>query len=74
MKQFMEYIHPDLKLRIDELEYSIKELGFNPEALILIDIIENVDGLTEQTSEVLVDNDSVCKDLLSINAYIEGEV
>jgi hypothetical protein len=58
---------------IDELEYSIKELGFNPEALILIDIIENVDGLTEQTSEVLVDNDSVCKDLLSINAYINEE-
>ena len=55
---------------IDELEYSIKELEFNPNATILIDIIENVDGLTEQTSEVLVDNDSVCKDLLSINAYI----
>jgi len=59
---------------IDELQYSIKELDFNPNATILIDIIENVDGLTEQTSEVLVDNDSVCKDLLSINAYIkEGE-
>tara|TARA_R100000329_G_scaffold138054_2_gene119349 strand:+ start:259 stop:459 length:201 start_codon:yes stop_codon:yes gene_type:complete len=56
---------------IDELEYSIKELEFNPNATILIDIIENVDGLTEQTSEVLVDNDSVCKDLLSINAYIK---
>jgi hypothetical protein len=59
---------------IDELQYSIKELDFNPNATILIDIIENVDGLTDQTSEVLVDNDSVCKDLLSINAYIkEGE-
>jgi len=58
---------------IDELEYSIKELDFNPNATILIDIIENVDGLTEQTSEVLVDNDSVCKDLLSINAYIKEE-
>tara|TARA_B100000925_G_C21856929_1_gene408238 strand:- start:425 stop:634 length:210 start_codon:yes stop_codon:yes gene_type:complete len=58
---------------IDELEYSIKELEFNPNATILIDIIENVDGLTEQTSEVLVDNDSVCKDLLSINAYIKEE-
>ncbi len=57
---------------IDELEYSIKELEFNPNATILIDIIENVDGLTEQTSEVLVDNDSVCKDLLSINAYIKN--
>ena len=57
---------------IDELEYSIKKLDFSPEALILIDIIENVDGLTEQTSEVLVDNDSVCKDLLSINAYIKN--
>ena len=57
---------------IDELEYSIKELDFNPNATILIDIIENVDGLTEQTSEVLVDNDSVCKDLLSINAYIKN--
>tara|TARA_B100000214_G_C23736200_1_gene521119 strand:+ start:489 stop:695 length:207 start_codon:yes stop_codon:yes gene_type:complete len=59
---------------IDELEYSIKELEFNPNATILIDIIENVDGLTEQTSEVLVDNDSVCKDLLSINAYIKEEM
>jgi|TARA_B100001741_G_scaffold313430_1_gene319601 hypothetical protein len=59
---------------IDELEYSIKELDFNPNATILIDIIENVDGLTEQTSEVLVDNDSVCKDLLSINAYIKEEM
>ena len=58
---------------IDELEYSIKELEFNPNATILIDIIENVDGLTDQTSEVLVDNDSVCKDLLSINAYIKEE-
>ena len=58
---------------IDELEYSIKELEFNPNATILIDIIENVDGLTEETSEVLVDNDSVCKDLLSINAYIKEE-
>jgi len=58
---------------IDELQYSIKELDFNPNATILIDIIENVDGLTEQTSEVLVDNDSVCKDLLSINAYINEE-
>lgn len=58
---------------IDELEYSIKELEFNPNATILIDIIENVGGLTEQTSEVLVDNDSVCKDLLSINAYIKEE-
>ncbi len=58
---------------IDELEYSIKELDFNPNATILIDIIENVDGLTDQTSEVLVDNDSVCKDLLSINAYIKEE-
>ena len=57
---------------INELEYSIKELEFNPNATILIDIIENVDGLTEQTSEVLVDNDSVCKDLLSINAYIKN--
>ena len=57
---------------IDELEYSIKELEFNPNATILIDIIENVDGLTEQTSEVLVDNDSVCKDLLSINVYIKN--
>ena len=59
---------------IDELEYSIKELDFNPNATILIDIIENVDGLTDQTSEVLVDNDSVCKDLLSINAYIKEEM
>mgnify|MGYP001180068538 FL=1 len=58
---------------IDELEYSIKELEFNPNATILIDIIENVGGLTEQTLEVLVDNDSVCKDLLSINAYIKEE-
>ena len=58
---------------IDELEYSIKELDFNPNATILIDIIENVGGLTEQTLEVLVDNDSVCKDLLSINAYIKEE-
>jgi len=58
---------------IDELEYSIKELDFNPNATILIDIIENVDGLTEQISEVLVDNDSSCKDLLSINAYIKEE-
>ena len=57
---------------IDELEYSIKELEFNPNATILIDIIENVDGLTEQTLDVLVDNDSVCKDLLSINAYIKN--
>ena len=58
---------------LDELEYSIKELEFNPNATILIDIIENVGGLTEQTLEVLVDNDSVCKDLLSINAYIKEE-
>ena len=57
---------------IDELEYSIKELEFNPNATILIDIIENVDGLTEQTLDVLVDNDSVCKDLLSINVYIKN--
>ena len=49
-------------------------MDFNPNATILIDIIENVDGLTEQTSEVLVDNDSVCKDLLSINAYIKEEM
>jgi len=35
---------------IDELQYSIKELDFNPNATILIDIIENVDGLTDQTS------------------------
>ena len=57
---------------INELEYSIKELEFNPNATILIDIIENVDGLTEQTLDVLVDNDSVCKDLLSINVYIKN--
>ena len=57
---------------IDELEYSIKELEFNPNATILIDIIENVDGLSEQTLDVLVDNDSVCKDLLSINVYIKN--
>ena len=54
------------------MEYSIKELEFNPNATILIDIIENVDGLPEQTLDVLVDNDSVCKDLLSINAYIKN--
>ena len=51
---------------------DLETLSTNPNATILIDIIENVDGLTEQTLDVLVDNDSVCKDLLSINAYIKN--
>jgi hypothetical protein len=55
---------------INELEYSIKELGFNPNATVLIDVMNN-EGLENQTSSVLVDNSSSCMDLLSINAYIE---
>ena len=57
---------------INELEYSIKELGFNPNATVLIDVMNN-EGLENQTSSILVDNDSSCMDLLSINAYIEEE-
>ena len=57
---------------INELEYSIKELGFNPNATVLIDVMNN-EGLENQTSSILVDNDSSCIDLLSINAYIEEE-
>lgn len=57
---------------INELEYSIKELGFNPNATVLIDVMNN-EGLENQTSSILVDNGSSCMDLLSINAYIEEE-
>ena len=57
---------------INELEYSIKELRFNPNATVLIDVMNN-EGLENQTSSILVDNDSSCMDLLSINAYIEEE-
>tara|TARA_B100000073_G_C23607895_1_gene523265 strand:- start:237 stop:431 length:195 start_codon:yes stop_codon:yes gene_type:complete len=57
---------------INELEYSIKELGFNPNATVLIDVMNN-EGLENQTSSVLVDNSSSCMDLLSINAYVEED-
>ena len=57
---------------INELEYSIKELGFNPNARILVDVM-NKEGLTNQISNVEVDNDSSCMDLLSINAYTKEE-
>ena len=57
---------------INELEHSIKELGFNPNATVLIDVMNN-EGLENQTSSVLVDNSSSCMDLLSINAYVEED-
>ena len=34
---------------INELEYSIKELGFNPNATVLIDVMDN-EGLENQKS------------------------
>jgi len=55
---------------INELEYSIKELGFNPNTTVLIDVMDS-EGLTNQTANVEVDNDSSCMDLISINAYIK---
>tara|TARA_R100001086_G_scaffold113844_1_gene58143 strand:+ start:251 stop:445 length:195 start_codon:yes stop_codon:yes gene_type:complete len=57
---------------INELEHSIKELGFNPNATVLIDIMDSK-GLTNQITNVEVDNDSSCMDLLSINAYTKEE-
>ena len=57
---------------IDELEYSVKELGFNPNATILVDVM-NEEGLTKQTANVEVDNHSSCMDLLAINAYTKEE-
>ena len=57
---------------INELEYSIKELGFNPNATVLIDVMDSK-GLTNQTANVEVDNHSSCVDLLAINAYTKEE-
>ena len=56
---------------INELQYSIDELGFDSNATVLIDTIDNDYGLVDQTSDILVDNDSSCMQLLSINAYVK---
>ena len=55
---------------IDELKRCIDEEEFDSNALILIDVMDN-QGLAHQTSDTLVDFDSSCKQLLSINAYVE---
>ena len=56
---------------INELQYSIDELGFDSDATVLIDIIDNDYGLVDQTSNILLDKDSSCMQLISINAYKE---
>tara|TARA_R110000737_G_scaffold168636_1_gene194911 strand:+ start:457 stop:657 length:201 start_codon:yes stop_codon:yes gene_type:complete len=58
---------------IDELKRSIDELGFDSDATVLIDVVDN-EGLADQTSNILVDNDSSCMQLISINAYVKQEV
>jgi len=55
---------------INELQRSVDELGFDLDATILIDVIDN-QGIAYQTSDILVDNDSCCLQLLSINAYVK---
>ena len=55
---------------IKELQRSVDELGFDSNATVLIDVIDE-QGIAYQTSDILVDNDSCCLQLLSINAYVE---
>jgi hypothetical protein len=55
---------------IDELKRCIDKEGFDSNALVLIDVMDD-EGLAHQTSDTLVDFDSSCKQLLSINAYVE---
>ena len=55
---------------IDELKRCIDEEGFDSDALVLIDVIDD-GGLAYQTPNTLVDFDSSCKQLLSINAHVE---
>jgi hypothetical protein len=55
---------------INELKRCIDEEGFDSDALVLIDVI-NDEGLAYQTPNTLVDFDSSCKQLLSINAHVE---
>jgi len=54
---------------INELQRSVDELGFDSNATVLIDVIDD-QGIAYQTSDILVDNDSCCLQLLSINAYV----
>ena len=54
---------------IKELQRSVDELGFDSNATVLIDVIDD-QGIAYQTSDILVDNDSCCLQLLSINAYV----
>ena len=55
---------------IDELKRCIDEEGFDSDALVLIDVIDD-GGLAHQTPNTLVDFYSSCKQLLSINAHVE---
>ena len=55
---------------INELKKCIDEEGLDSDALVLIDVI-NDEGLEYQTPNTLVDFDSSCKQLLSINAHVE---
>tara|TARA_Y100001937_G_scaffold104443_1_gene144409 strand:+ start:256 stop:447 length:192 start_codon:yes stop_codon:yes gene_type:complete len=54
---------------INELQYSIDELGFDAEATVLVDTIDNSYGVIDQTADILLDKDSSCMQLISINAY-----
>lgn len=54
---------------INQLQRSVDELGFDLDATVLIDVIDD-QGIAYQTSDIFVDNDSCCLQLLSINAYV----
>ena len=54
---------------INELKYSIDELGFDADVIVLIDTIDKSYGVIDQTADILLDNDSSCMQLISINAY-----
>jgi len=54
---------------INELQYSIDKLGFDANATVLVDTIDDSYGVIDQTADILLDNDSSCMQLISINAY-----
>tara|TARA_R110000823_G_scaffold122494_1_gene247941 strand:+ start:319 stop:513 length:195 start_codon:yes stop_codon:yes gene_type:complete len=56
---------------INELQHAVDKLGFDSDATVLIDTIDNNYGVVHQGSDICLDNDSSCMQLISINLYKE---
>ena len=56
---------------INELQHAVDKLGFDSDATVLIDTIDNNYGVVHQTADICLDNDSSCMQLISINLYKE---